>query len=254
MLLSAARVAAALAFWVLIWQGAAMIVNQELIVPRPLTVLRQLLDLGATAGFWQAAGVSLLRMFIGYVLGIAAGVLAAFLTSTFRAADWLLSPAIRVVLATPVASFIILSLLWIGHTRVPAFISMLIVVPIVWANLCTAVRETDRDLLEMARLFRMKKSRVLRLIYIPAAMPSFRAACLTALGLAWKSGIAAEVLCLPKTAVGTQLYYSKIYLETPALFAWTIVVILLSFLLEKGITRLFSLSAGQRKEGRHANS
>ena len=237
MLLSAARVAAALAFWGLIWQGAAMIVNQELIVPRPLTVLRQLLDLGATAGFWQAAGV-----------------LAAFLTSTFRAADWLLSPAIRVVLATPVASFIILSLLWIGHTRVPAFISMLIVIPIVWANLCTAVRETDRDLLEMARLFRMKKSRVLRLIYIPAAMPSFRAACLTALGLAWKSGIAAEVLCLPKTAVGTQLYYSKIYLETPALFAWTIVVILLSFLLEKGITRLFSLSAGQRKEGRHANS
>ena len=96
MLLSAARVAAALAFWGLIWQGAAMIVNQELIVPRPLTVLRQLLDLGAAAGFWQAAGVSLLRIFIGYVLGIAAGVLAAFLTSTFRAADWLLSPAIRV--------------------------------------------------------------------------------------------------------------------------------------------------------------
>ena len=62
-------------------------------------------------------------------------MLAAFLTSTFRAADWLLSPAIRVVLATPVASFIILSLLWIGHTRVPAFISMLIVIPIVWANL-----------------------------------------------------------------------------------------------------------------------
>lgn len=62
------------------------------------------------------------------------------------------------------------------------------------------------------------------------------------------------MLCLPKTAVGTQLYYSKIYLETPALFAWTIVVILLSFLLEKGITRLFSLSAGQRKEGYHAGS
>lgn len=149
----------------------------------------------------------------------------AFLTSTFlRRGLAAFCPAIRVVLATPVASFIILSLLWIGHTRVPAFISMLIVIPIVWANLCTAVRETDRDLLEMARLFRMKKSRVLRLIYIPAAMPSFRAACLTALGLAWKSGIAAEVLCLPKTAVGTQLYYSKIYLETPALFAWTIVV------------------------------
>lgn len=144
-----------------------MIVNQELILPRPLTVLKQLAALAGTAGFWQAAGVSLLRIFIGYALGIVVGVLAAFLTSTFRVADWLLSPAIRVVLATPVASFIILSLLWIGHTRVPAFISMLIVIPIVWANLCTAVRETDRDLLEMARLFRMKKTRVLRLIYIP---------------------------------------------------------------------------------------
>lgn len=66
----------------------------------------------------------------------------------------------------------------------------------------------------------------------------------TSLGLAWKAGIAAEVLCTPKGAIGTQLYNAKIYIETTDLFAWTFVVVILSLLLEFAfvrLTRRFSL-------------
>ena len=68
----------------------------------------------------------------------------------------------------------------------------------------------------------------------------------TAIGLAWKSGVAAEVLCLPKAAIGTQVYYSKIYLETPSLFAWTAVVIVLSMLLERIVRRLLGVKGGRK--------
>jgi NitT/TauT family transport system permease protein len=107
------------------------------------------------------------------------------------------------------------------------------VIPIVWGSLCTAITETDKDLLEMAKLYRFGTTKTIRLIYVPSALPLFKSACNTSIGLSWKSGIAAEVLCLPRFSVGTYLYYSKIYLETPSLFAWTAVVIILSFALEK---------------------
>ncbi len=227
-------------FWIAVWYFAASSVGQELIIPTPLAVVKTLFSLAGQSVFWQAAFLSLLRIFGGYLIGIAAGAVLAVLTTRFELMDALFSPLIGIVRATPVASFIILALLWINHSVVPALMSTLMVVPIVWGSLCTAIKETDHELLEMAKVYRFKASKLLRLVYIPSALPAFKSACNTSIGLAWKSGIAAEVLCLPRLSVGTYLYYSKIYLETPALFAWTAVVIILSFALEKLFAYFFS--------------
>jgi NitT/TauT family transport system permease protein len=210
-----------------------MIVGKELILPSPLSTLRTLFELAQGREFWIAAGHSLLRIFCGFIAGVILGAGLAILTSISGTADALISPVIRIVRATPVASFIILVLLWILRFMVPAFIAMLMVIPVIWEALSSTIRETDGDLLEMARAYEFGRLKTLRLVYIPSVLPSFTSACLTAQGLAWKSGVAAEVLCLPPSSVGTELYYSKIYLETSSLFAWTAVVVILSFLLEK---------------------
>ena len=221
-----------LAFWLFIWQVVAMAVGQELLIPAPRLVFARLWELGQTADFWLTAGSTLLRIFIGFLGGVLAGTLLAVCTSASRAADMLLSPAVRVMRATPVASFILLMLLWIGTGLVPSVIAALIVVPILWGNVTKGIRETDKSLLEMGRVFGFSPFKQMRLIYFPSVLPYFTSGCSTGLGLAWKSGVAAEVLCLPKQAVGTQVYYSKLYLETPSLFAWTLLVIVLSFLVE----------------------
>jgi NitT/TauT family transport system permease protein len=160
------------------------------------------------------------------------------------AADTLLSPAIRVVRATPVASFIILALLWLGKARVPAFASALMVTPVIWQAAAAALRETDGDLLEMARIYGFGRLKTLRLIYIPSIRSQWSAACATAMGLAWKSGIAAEVICQVRPTIGEELYSAKIYVETPSLFAWTAVVICLSLVLENVLARLFVRKRG----------
>ena len=227
------------AFWLAVWAGSAALVGQELLIPGPVSVLRTLFELAGTLPFWQSAALSLLRIFGGFAAGVLLGAALAVLTFRFELMDALFSPVIRIVRATPVASFIILTLLWVGHSLVPVFISMLMVTPVVWQSLRTAIEETDAELLEMARVYRFGALKTARLVYLPSVRPAFFAACVTSLGLAWKSGIAAEVLCLPKSAIGTGLYYSKIYLETPSLFAWTAVVVLLSFVLEKLFGRVF---------------
>jgi len=235
-------------FWVGIWQLISIIVAQELLVPAPLAVLKTLWALVKTADFWKITSITLLRIIAGFLLGIIAGAAAAVLTSRFKLADSIISPILRIVRATPVASFTILALLWVREGWLPVFISFLMVVPIVWSNVENGIRQIDVRLLEMARVYRLGFFKTLIYVKVPSVMPFFLAACSTAMGLSWKSGIAAEVISGPRLSVGRQLSNAKIYLETPEVFAWTITVVLISLVLEK----LLVLAA--RRFGRRFNA
>ena len=229
----------AVIFWLLLWQAGAMAIDQRIILVSPLTVLARLTELVPTLDFWGAIGYSLVRITAGFLLGVAAGTLLAALSARFRRVEELLAPALLAIKSIPVASFIILLLLWVATNRVPTVCSALMVLPVVWGNVRKGVGETDPLLLEAARAYRFTAWKTVRLVYVPSVLPYFASGCSTALGLAWKAGIAAEVLCLPKTAIGTQIFNSKRYLETPDLFAWTLVVLLLSFLLDRVFGALF---------------
>ena len=238
------RVLLPVLFWLGVWQLTAAAVGQELLLPGPAAVGRRLLELAAGAVFWQTALASLLRIFGGLLLGVALGALLAGLTAWVPLLDWVLTPAVKVVRATPVASFILLVYLWVERGRVPGLISALMVLPVVWGNVTRGSAETDPQLLELARAYGFGRGRTLRRIYIPSVLPYFASGCRTALGLAWKAGVAAEVLCQPQNAIGTQIYNTKYYLETPSLFAWTLVVIALSFLLEWAVGGLLRRAEG----------
>lgn len=234
-----------LLFWLAVWQLGAMAVElavesrgHELLLPYPATVGGSLIRLAGTADFWKSILASLLRILWGLCWGTAAGVLLALLTHFSLWCDTLLSPAIRVIRATPVVSFILLVLLWVGRNTVPAVIAGLMVLPVIWGGTVQGLEQTDAKLLELARAYRFSRWKVLRLIYLPSLRPAFLTALTTSMGLAWKSGVAAEVLCLPPLAMGTHIQNAKLYLEVPDLFAWTGTAILLSLLLEALVRRL----------------
>lgn len=232
------RIMLPLIFWLGVWWAFAALIGQELLVPTPLRVAQELCSLAVGAVFWQTVAASLLRIFCGALCGVVLGCVAAVLCCRFTLADELLSPVIRIIRATPVASFIILVLLWVKTGAVPGVISALMVLPIMWQSVSAGIKSADPALLEMALAYNMEPWRQVRYIYLPAVKPHFAAGVCTSIGLAWKSGVAAEVLCLPAMAIGAQVYYAKIYLETPALFAWSIVVIVLSMLVENIVRKL----------------
>ena len=237
------RILAPLVFWLAVWQGAAVWVGKDLLLPGPAAVARTLAGLAVTAEFWLAAGYTLLRVFAGLAAGVVLGTGIAALTCASAWCEVLLSPAVKVIRATPVASFILLVLLWVSTGKVPGVISALMVLPVVWGNVSKGVRQADPALLELAGAYRFGRLKTIRLVYIPSSAPYFAAGVETGLGLAWKAGVAAEVLCRPKLAVGSQVYFSKLYLETPSLFAWTLTVIALSFLVEYALVRLLRKGA-----------
>lgn len=219
-------------FWLGLWAALALAVDKPLLLPGPWAVLTRLFELAGTASFWLAAGQSFLHIALGLLWAMPAGVLLAA-TCRFRLLRELLAPLLTVVQSTPVASFILLLLIWLGRDILPSVVVALMVLPVVWRNVSAGVASTDPQLLEMARVYHFPPLRRLRRIYVPSAAPYFFAACRTSLGLAWKAGVAAEVLAVPKNTIGQMLYESKLYLETTDLFAWTVAVILCSLVIEK---------------------
>ena len=180
---------------------------------------------------------------LGFLLSVAAALALAVLSYLSRPAEILIEPVVKVVRATPVASIVILTLVWISSRNLSVVISFMMVFPIVYSNVLEGIRNTDHDLVEAASVYRIRAFKRIRYIYVPSVIPYFNAAIRTALGLAWKSGIAAEVIALPDGSIGERVYEAKIYLSTPDLFAWTLVIIVLAFLFERFfllLTRLLS--------------
>lgn len=225
------KTAAAL-FWVAVWEAAYLVVNQDLLIASPVQVIRRLSQLMWEAPFGVTVAHSMARIMCGYALGVIFAVILAVCAGFSSSVHSVAKPFMVVVKSTPVASFIILALVWMKTGSVPTFISFLMVLPIVWTNIMQGVKQTNSQLLEVAKIFKLSKYQTLKKIYIPCTLPYFTAGCTTGLGLAWKAGIAAEVLAVPKNSIGLQLYDSKIYLETVDLFAWTLTVILFSMILE----------------------
>lgn len=237
-------------FWIALWQAAATAVDLELILPSPLACVKTLFLLLPTKELWLAVGGTLGRIFIGYAIGCLFGILLGAAAYFLPVAGEFIKPLMTVVKATPVSSFILLAVLWMSPNSVPMLIAALMVTPIVFGNVLTGLGEHSRMLREVAFVYGLSRTECMRKLFVPAVIPYVSAACLTSLGLAWKAGVAAEVLVVTKDSIGMWLYYSKIYFETAELFAWTVVVILLSFLLEKAVRLILSHTA-ERSDGKN---
>ncbi len=221
------------AFWVGLWQLIYMKVDMDIVIPSPLGTGQRILELVCTAEFWKITGTTVLRILAGYLCGVLLGLFLAVATYLSKVLYALFKPIISIARATPVASLTVIIIVWVTNSRVPLFIVGLMVFPIIWANTFEGIKNTDKKLLEMSRCFSVSTfSRFLH-IYVPSVYPFFIAGASTALGLAWKSGIAAEILGSTQGSVGQQLNNAKVYLDSEGKFAWTVVVVILSIIFER---------------------
>ena len=223
----------AVGFWLAVWQAAAMAIGQEVFLVSPVQALRCLLRLLPQADFWHRVGFSAGRILLGFGLGALSSAVLAVAAEKWEWVDALLAPVMQLVKATPVASFIILALVWVSGRSLSILISFLMVLPVLYSAVRTGIESADVQLLEMAQVFHLPLVRRVKAIWLPAILPAFRQGCSVALGICWKSGVAAEVIGLPDGSIGDALYRAKITLSTGELFAWTFVIILLSAGFEK---------------------
>ena len=228
------------------WHCVHLAVGENILVPSPLSVLKRLFELCGESTFWLSVLVSLSRVVSGLFIGTVLGIFLAVLTANSSVLKNLFSPLLHIIKATPVASFIILAILWLNVENVPVFTAVLIVLPTVWANTEKGILSVDEKLLEMGKAFGLSPFESFFRITVPSVKPFFNAALNSAVGMAWKAGIAAEVISPHGKSICSALHDSKIYFETADTFAWTAAVILFSVLLEKAILYITSERRNRR--------
>lgn len=228
-------------FWLGVWQAASMWVDQEILLVSPFRALEALRDMLHAEDFYDAVTGSLSRIGIGFAAALVSGVLMAFISRFVMPMRMLLAPVMSAAKATPVASFVILALIWISSKNLSVFMAFLIVLPVVYSNVLDGLDRADKKLIEMAKVFRMPFAKQLRAIYWPSAFPYLLTSVRLALGMCWKAGIAAEVIAQPKGSIGSELQRAKVFFATPELFAWTLAIIVISVALEKMMLVLIKL-------------
>ena len=240
-----------IAGWLLAWQTAAFLIHNDIIFAGPVETVQALIRLLPTAEFWRSLGFSMVRICGGFLIGAALGITLAFVSYFHPLVKDILSPFVRTLRTIPVASFVILLLIWAGSRNLSLFISLLVVFPILYLNVLEGLGSVDVKMQELVKIYHIPFTAQMRYILLPHVYPFLMSAVQLAVGMSWKSGVAAEVIGQPRFSIGNYLYQSKIYLDTAGLFAWTTVIILLSYGLEKLVVALMKLRdpAGERKAG-----
>ena len=237
----------AILFWLIVWHLVSLFVDHEILIVSPVKVFQRIMQLAKELKFWKITGLSLLRITYGFFLGVFVGSAFAVVTVKSKIFYNLFYPLISVIKSTPVTSFIIMAFFWFRRTEnISPFIASLIVIPIIWGNVYEGIRNTDNNLLEMAKVMKVKRIKVLTKIYLPSVKPYLIAAFMASYGMAWKAGVAAEVITHPKFAMGTQMHNAQIYLETKDLLAWTVVAVLISVVIERVLVNLLRGRRGKR--------
>lgn len=236
----------AFALAILVWQAAAMLVGAEVLLASPLSVLAELGEIITQPTFFSVVLGSAGRILFGFLCGLLLGLALAIVAARYKVVETLLFPYMVTIRSIPVASFIVVAWVWLDAIELPGFISFLIVLPIVYNNLLAGLHARDRALDEMAAAYHIPFGRRLLHIWRPQLRPTLLSAAETSVGLAWKSGIAAELIAMTTGTIGDYIYTSKLWLNTPALFAWTVVIVLASAASEKLILLLLRLLLGER--------
>ena len=212
-----------IAVWLLIWQAAASLTGLELILAGPVNVFKALCTKLGEKDFYIAAGGSFVHIFAGFIIAFVTACIIGFLASFCGWLREFLRPAIVIMQSLPIASFII-------------------VFPMIYNSVITGVGNVDSKILEMAQVFNISCWKKIRCIYAVYVLPYIQTSLKSALGMCWKAGISAEVIGLVTHSIGEQLYYSKLYLMTADLFAWSIAVVFMSFIFEKIFMKLVDLT------------
>lgn len=233
--------AAAVLFWTGVWFLGAAAVGNKVLLAGPAETAAELFSLAGSPRFYVTVGNSLLRVGAGFGAGFLAALVLAAGSFRFPLLEDMAAPVVSLAKAVPVASFVILLLIWRGPSFLAAAVCFLVVIPGIYFNTLEGLGSMDPALLEMAGVFRMPFWNRFFYIYRPALKPFLQSSLKSSLGMCWKAGVAAEVIGVPEFSIGERLYLSKVYLDTAGIFAWTAVTVLLSILLEKLVLRLAEL-------------
>lgn len=224
--------------WLVIWQIMASLIGEEILLPSPFLVLQRFFELIVTKEFYITILSSFGKIFIGFVFSICLGLILAYFSYKYDLFYEFINPIIVIFRSIPLASLVIFLLFWVNSKNLSILVSFIMAMPIIYTNTYVGLKSIDKKLLQMASIYEVNKLDKLKYIYLIKARAFIKSSIISVSGLVLKAGIAGEVIGLPDNSIGKNLYNTKIYLDMPSLLAWTLAILILSFIFEYTLRKI----------------
>lgn len=222
-----------------LWKILSALVGKEILVPSPEATLREIIRITTSERFLLAAFNTTKRAVIGFVLALISGVILGLLAGTSKPVYYLLRPLVTMIRALPTMAIILLALIWLQSEKSPILVGFVVIFPVLYENVVQGIRNVDRRLIEMMDIYEVDRFTRLKDLYFPSISSYLKSGMSAAMGLNLKIIIAAEVLSQPRVSMGTSFQIERVNLNTPGVFAWSIITVVLAAILDRSIL-LFS--------------
>jgi NitT/TauT family transport system permease protein len=215
------------------WELLSLYYDSDFILPSPHKTFLAVVRLFTDADFVIIAGTTILRGLIGFFISAFLGILLGIIAGICSDFDAFLRPLLVSVRSVPVIAVILLALIWLNPGSVPVFVAMLTMFPFICTNVIDGIGSVDKDIIEMAKFYKVNYRRIIFEVYIPAIKPFIISGASSAMGIGWRAIIIGEVLSQPKYGIGTMMQTEQTFLNVDAVIAWTIITVLISYGFEK---------------------
>jgi ABC-type nitrate/sulfonate/bicarbonate transport system permease component len=245
--------AAGLAGLVILWQLAALVLADDVILPSATQTAHSFAHYlthpypSHSPPLWQDLLISLRRILLGFAIGVIAGVAIGAAMFASRPLRHLVDPVIEATRPLPPLAFIPLFIVWFGIGELPKEMLIIVgVIPVMVVATVAALDEVPEDLQLCARTLGASRAYTLWHVQIRAALPAIITGMRIAMGGAWSSIVAAEMLAAT-SGVGFLIMQAGNYLNTGIVFSGILTIAAAGLLLDAGLRSLLRLADPSRR-------
>ncbi|MCF7924300.1 MAG: ABC transporter permease subunit [Candidatus Izimaplasma sp.] len=223
---------------ILIWQIYALYIDNNFILPYPSQVFLTFVELIKTTSTYKIIGITLLRLFIAFILSTIIAITLGLLAGNFKILSEFFQPLVTTLRTLPVASIIIIILILAGNSNSLYIITFLMIFPIIYEATKQGVLNISKSLKNAIALETHNRFFIMTRLQLPLALPYIKTSLFQSIGLGFKVIVMAEFIAQTPKGIGRALFDGSLSINYELVFAWTLIIIFIVSVFEYSINKL----------------
>lgn len=220
--------------FILIWEIGYVTLNDEIYLPSIVSVLNSLEEIIVKKDFGIVIYSSFIRTILSYILGVTLATILGMISISSNIFKSLFEPFNIIIRTIPNLVLILLVLIWFNKEYAPFILGLTITFPIIYEGVQNSILNIDIKIIDMIKIYDVNYKDKIKKIYIPTIKSYLSKIFISTFSLTFKIVIAGEVFAQPRFGIGSEIQIYKVNFNTAGIFAWIIIIIMISLLFEYG--------------------
>lgn len=218
--------------FILLWEFIATSINNEIYLPKIESILQSTKEIVLDKDFIRIILSTFYRTVLSYLIALVLAIIFGVLSFASPLFYYLFNPMNSFFKTIPTLVLIVLALVWFDKDKAPYIVGFAIVLPILYEGIRNSLKEIDKNIIEMTKIYEVSLIDKLKKIYLPEIKFYLMSIFVSTFSLAFKVVIAGEVHGQPKYGMGSQIQIEKVNFNTSGIFSWIIIIVLISLIFE----------------------